>query len=134
MQAKIIASRDLFDFDEGGFMAEIINVRHENWEAGDLLAWEPGKPEKWWTQKGFFDVLGLPCFHIHEESGAPIHIYRTPETWTKHKGNGVVALYWPMARITLSRVTLIAEDEKHRAEIDRHYRMPRPKILIQNAG
>lgn len=134
LQARISPSHKFFDFDEEGRLANVVIARHEDWSAGDYVAWYPDDPAHWWVHRGMFDLLGWPCLAIHLEIQKPIPIWRSPKTWSDHRRWGVVALDWPTARITLSNVPLIAEDLQHAEEIERHYRRPQPKILLRSPG
>jgi hypothetical protein len=59
-------------------------------DVGDLVAWLPGNPAKWWCRSGalpFFNVEAVErAAHFRE----PLRLKSTPLSWLRASGNGAV--------------------------------------------
>jgi hypothetical protein len=74
--------------------AQIIIVRDLDLEPYDAIAWEIGKPEKWWTLRGAAVVLGeyeLTAAYWQER---PARMLATPADYIDCHGAGFVLLDW----------------------------------------
>ncbi len=121
--APIRATRDgCFEFSEGGRLAVIIpaydtipgnldaNAEAHGEHLVDLVAVDLDRPERFWRRRGEALVLGAAFLDIAGYEGEPVPIFKTPLSWLRSGGAGVVVLDWSWARGLLLGVELIAED------------------------
>ena len=95
----------------------------------DIVAWEV-KTRRIGTWLGRAWALGQDrVFKPRLSDGLPVH--RSPVNWLRLRGNGIVPLNYRLAcRYLDAAGPLIAEDEKHRAELKQALTRPAPRILV----
>ncbi len=76
----------------------------------DLVAVDLDRPERHWRRRGEALVLGAAYLDIAAHEGEPVPVFKTPLSWLRSGGAGVVVLDWSWAREVLVNHELIAED------------------------
>ena len=111
-----------FEFAEDGLTAVVIpaydtipgnldaNAERHLEHLVDLVAVDLDHPDHFWRRRGEAVVLGNAYLEIAGETCAPITVFKTPMSWLKSGGAGVVVLDWAWARDLLLDHELIAED------------------------
>ncbi len=120
--ATIGAFADRFEFAEDGLTAVIVPCydtipgildanpeRHVD-HLVDLMAVDVDHPERYWRQRGEAVVLGTAYLEIADQEGDPVPVFKTPLSWLRSAGAGIVVLDWDWARDLLLGHELIAED------------------------
>jgi hypothetical protein len=74
--------------------AEIVVVRDLDLEPYDAVAWEVGKPGKWWTLRGAAAVLGEGELSMAWWEARPARLLATPADFIAAHGAGFVLLDW----------------------------------------
>ena len=120
--ATVTALGDRFEFTAGGKNALIIPAYHvipgtldANPAAHvehlvDLIAVDLDHPDRFWRRRGDAVVLGNAYLEIAGETCAPVPVFKTPMSWLRAAGAGVVVLDWDYARALLLDLELIAEN------------------------
>ena len=102
---------DLFEFAEGGrpalivpayaddCLANMLDADAERHVAGllDLVAVDLGNLARFWRRRGEALVLGAAYLDIAGHEGEPVPVFKTPFTWLRSGGAGVVVLDWDWA-------------------------------------
>ena len=112
----------IFNFAEHGHRAFIqpVLIGGEFTDIGDLIAWYPDDPARWWTRRYTGLPLGIDQLDCAEIESLPLAIRRTPLSWLQAGGDGIVVTDWAMSALALRSVPiLIAEDAEHGREIQR---------------
>jgi hypothetical protein len=112
------------DDDNPGERAAIIEcIAADGWTRVDLCAWPVDRPEEFALAFGHAEVLGAdqienPASYF---GGHPMPVWRTPERWLQHGGEGAVLLNRTSAPRVLAaaRGRLLAEDIDHGRELAR---------------
>jgi hypothetical protein len=116
------SSAGLFEFAEGGSLALIVpvydglpslvvtNAERQVEELRDLVAVDVDRPERFWRRRGDAVLLGNAFLEIAGDQGEPVPVFKTPLSWLRCGGAGVVVLDWDYARDLLLYHELIAED------------------------
>jgi hypothetical protein len=109
--------------------AALILIRDRSNTAIDIVAWEV-KKRHIGTWLGRAWALGQDrVFKPRLSDGLPVH--RSPLDWLRLRGDGIVILNHRHACSYLAAAgPLIAEDEKHRAELKQALTRPAPRILV----
>ena len=76
----------------------------------DLVAVEADCPSRIWLRRGEALVLGSAYLDLAGQEDAPLPVFRSPLSWLKSGGNGIVALDWNWVPSLLLGLNLIAED------------------------
>jgi hypothetical protein len=111
----------------------------EDGDLGDLIAWLPSKPGRWWRRVGGLPILGLS--HI-ERAGffrEALSVWSTPLRWLRASGEGVVILSGDAnLRFWLGSVPKVIVDRIELGEkIERGFRAPLPAlphIMVRRAA
>ena len=111
-----------FEFVEGGLTAIILPAydtipglvgtraeRHVE-ELRDLVAVDLNHPDCFWRRRGEALVLGNAFLEISDQEGEPVPVFKTPLSWLRAAGRGLVLLDWDWAREVLTGLDLVAED------------------------
>ena len=91
------AGGGLFGYAAEGFGACLV-AAVDRWrmpdEAGvfDIIAFSPGKPERWWGRRGLAFALGDHLLDLDE----PVHVVATPVQWLACGGDALVILDWSL--------------------------------------
>jgi hypothetical protein len=112
------------DDDNPGERAAIIEcIAADGWTRVDLCAWPTDRPENFALAFGYADLLGAdqienPASYFN---GHPMPVWRTPERWLQHGGEGAVLLNKTGGPRVLAaaRGRLLAEDINHGRELAR---------------
>jgi len=111
-----------FEFTEDGLTAVLIpaydglpgmldaNAGRHVEELRDLVAVDLDHPDRFWRRRGEAVVLGNAYLEIAGETSAPVPVFKTPMSWLRAAGAGIVVLDWDFARDLLLDHELIAED------------------------
>lgn len=123
----------LFDFDADGAPAFATPVR--GWPDGDtedidpalarldlnildLVAWHPGRPDRWALWRGAVTVLGLIDPQMMDPF--PVRVHRSVRGWFRATGDGITILTRrpeEVGPIVRSFGSVLAEDDAHAAEL-----------------
>ena len=76
----------------------------------DLVAVDVDRPERYWRRVGEALVLGAAFLEIAAHELEPVPVFKTPMSWIRSGGGGIVVLDWAYARDLLLDHVLIAED------------------------
>ncbi len=76
----------------------------------DLVVVDLDHPDRFWRRRGEALVLGNAYLEIAGETRAPVPVFKTPMSWLRAAGAGIVVLDWGWARDLLLDHELIAED------------------------
>ena len=111
-----------FKFDDAGREALILPVfdtipglvgaraeRHVE-ELRDLVAVDLDRPDRWWLRRGKALVLGAALLEIASQEHEPLMVFRSPLSWLKAGGAGIVVLDWSWVSELLLGFELTAED------------------------
>jgi hypothetical protein len=106
-------------------------------DVGDLVAWLPDDPERWWFRTGVLPILNPDAIAFAEHFRAPLYVWRSPLSWLRHHATGCVLLDRELnLHIAFGGVAdVVAEDVDLAEEIDRRLRKPlmRTRILVARA-
>ena len=84
--ARIATSADgLFQPDPKGEPAVLIGVDDSLGRLGDLCAWIPDAPGRWWLRTGDCPILGAEAIANAAEDGRSIRLWSTPQQWLMAK-------------------------------------------------
>ena len=121
--ANISPAQDgCFEFDQSGQEALIIpaystvpgllaaNAERHIEHIVDLIAVDPEKPNNFRRKCSEALILGSAYLDIAAQECEPLPVFRSPLTWLRTGGNGIVVLDWNWARDLLLGHELIAED------------------------
>ena len=121
--ADVKPTRDgRFEFTEDGRVAVIVpcydpipgmldaNAERHLEHLVDLVAVDLDHPDRFWRRRGEALVLGAAYLEIAGQEGEPITVFKTPMSWLRSGGAGVVILDWDWARDLLLDLELVAED------------------------
>ncbi len=121
--AKIKPTRDgRFEFAEDGQATLIVpaydcipgmldaNAERHVEELRDLVAVDVDRPDRYWRRRGEAVILGNAYLEIAGEELQPVPVFKTPLSWLRSGGAGIVVLDWDYARDLLLDHELIAED------------------------
>ena len=101
-------------------------------EICDLIAWQPDRPDRWWTRRRSGEQLGAQHLDWAEINQTALIIRRSPLSWLRSGGRGVFVADWPAALPRLRQVpVLIAEELEHGVVLERRFAepvMPVPEI------
>ena len=97
-----------FEFAENGRSAAVLPVYDSETPAWapleqrfegllDLLAFDPGEPDRWWLRRGQAVLLGSIYLPLVLEEGCALPIYSNPMSWLQADGEGLMILDWKMA-------------------------------------
>jgi hypothetical protein len=84
----------IWEPDESGPRAVVLNVPDASGEPCDLVAWLPSRPEAWWRRSGHAAILGARNVERADFFATPIVVHSTPERWLFACGRGVCVLDW----------------------------------------
>ncbi|GEO81956.1 hypothetical protein [Pararhodospirillum oryzae] len=101
-------------------------------DVGDLVAFDPRDPERWWTR------LGCPLLNEEAQARAalcrePLVVHPTPLAWMQAAGAGVVVLDWsrPLSVWMAGPPSLIAPTLDLAERLDRALNRPPPRARIE---
>ncbi len=141
--ATIGAFADRFEFTEDGRPAIIIpayntipgnldaNAERYVAELVDLVAVDVDQPDHFWHRRREALVLGAAYLEIARQEGEPVPVFKTPLSWLRSGGAGVVVLDWDWACDLLLGFDLIAEDLELGAQLET---VLRPDIWVMEAA
>jgi hypothetical protein len=104
-------------------------------DVGDLVAWRPEEPTRWWCRTGMLPVMNPGAVLGAEFYREPLKLWSSPLAWMRAAGEGAVILD-PVAnlRFWLGSVSeILADSHELGREIDRRLREPRvrlPRVMI----
>ena len=104
-------------------------------DIGDLVAWFPQKPGRWWVRTGSTPILNADAIAGAEIFDEALKVYSTPLDWMRAAGDGIVVLD-PVAHLGMylgSVRQLVCDTVELGREIDRRLRDPAvrlPQIFI----
>ena len=131
-----------FEFTDGGDAAVILPVYDSQTPAWapleqrfegllDLLAFDPGDPDRWWLRRGQAVLLGSIYVSLALEARCALPVYSNAPNWLQADGEGVMVLDWAMAP------ALLCDVEEFLAEnVDLGTRLEtalRPEIWVMEA-
>ncbi len=134
---------DRFEFTEDGRSAIIIpayntipgnldaNAERYVAELVDLVAVDVDQPDHFWRRRREALVLGAAYLEIARQEGEPVPVFKTPLSWLRSGGAGVVVLDWDWACDLLLGFDLIAEDLELGAQLET---VLRPDIWVMEAA
>ena len=111
-----------FEFAEDGLTAVIIpaydtipgmldaNPERHVEELRDLVAIDLDRPDRFWRRRGDAVILGGAFLEIAGQECEPVPVFKTPISWLRSGGAGIVVLDWTWARDLLLVHEVIAED------------------------
>ena len=121
--ATIRPTRDgRFEFAEDGLTAVIVPAYDTiagNLDASparhvehllDLVAVDVDHPDRRWRRRGEALILGAIYLDITGQEGEPIVVFKTPMSWLRSGGAGIVLLDWDWVPDLLLGFDVIAED------------------------
>ena len=76
----------------------------------DLIAVETDCPSRGWLRRGEALILGSAYLDITVQEGEPLPVFRSPLSWLRAGGAGIVVLNWGWVPDLLLGLDLIAED------------------------
>lgn len=152
--SRIVVENSLYQPDPDGGVAYIIPVRQDfpetpetaspldaiaNGAIIDLLAFHPSRPRRWALRRGVAYWLGAvePQLGGGSET-APAAVWRTPLGWLYSGCSGIVMLTgdpWLRYSILIYLDAIVAEDERHAADLRQILEHPRPAppVLVRGA-
>ena len=81
-----------FAFAEGAREAIIIGVRDESDELADLVAWRPGRPDRWRRRLGAATFAGENDVRAAAFFRHPLRVFASPLSWLQRNCLGAVIL------------------------------------------
>jgi hypothetical protein len=105
----------------------------------DLVAWHPETPQSWATRTGIAEWLGAWDPGIAHNRSDPVRVHRAPFAWLRAWLTGIVPLTTNRAelyRLLIDMPAIRAEDEAHKAQLDRALERPYPvpRVCCQKAA
>ena len=100
---RIETSTSYFEFNPGGRPAIVLaalwmyerTLYEEALETiGDLVAWHPAEPDKWYMRRGVAAVLNPEAIERAVHFGEPLPLWETPLAWLQNGMAGCVVLDW----------------------------------------
>ena len=103
-----------------------------NDDPGELIAWFPQEPSRWWCRTGLLPILNPEAVEAAAHFGQRLAIHATPLSWLKAEGDGIVILSRSAdLRLWLSGVPAVTcETDALGGAVDRALR-DRPRALPQ---
>ncbi|MFG0245757.1 MAG: hypothetical protein ACF8MF_06885 [Phycisphaerales bacterium JB052] len=102
-------------------------------DIGDLIAFNPHEPTRWWARTGAAVMLNPEGVERGQHHAEPVHVHATPLDWLRAAGAGIVVLDWsghlPLRLAGPPR--LIAADLALAERLDRALNRPAPRHRIE---